>query len=164
MVGIKKMPPEMCQLRENGCGQSRTGKEKLGAVSTIIAPPKPKDLSNQEKPSHPSTTSITLLCTSSPPLHTHSQPIHRAAASDSRDGGATSSPPVRSPPTALPLRHAQPSAMGEQRSHGLDHTRDPCPWVALSDFGGAFCMGVRLANLCRMMKKKIMNEKRMSDI
>nr|POE64920.1 putative serine/threonine-protein kinase iksa [Quercus suber] len=26
-------------------------------------------------------------------------------------------------------------------SHGLDHSRDPCPWVALSDFGGAFCMG-----------------------
>lgn len=23
----------------------------------------------------------------------------------------------------------------------MDHTRDPCPWVALSDFGGAFCMG-----------------------
>ncbi|KAK3707749.1 translocase of the inner membrane [Vermiconidia calcicola] len=29
----------------------------------------------------------------------------------------------------------------EGGSHGLDHTRDPCPWVALSDFGGAFCMG-----------------------
>lgn len=25
----------------------------------------------------------------------------------------------------------------------MDHTRDPCPWVALNDFGGAFCMGVR---------------------
>ncbi|EGE77577.2 mitochondrial import inner membrane translocase subunit tim-17 [Blastomyces dermatitidis ATCC 18188] len=23
----------------------------------------------------------------------------------------------------------------------MDHTRDPCPWVALSDFGGAFSMG-----------------------
>ncbi|RFU31496.1 hypothetical protein B7463_g4794, partial [Scytalidium lignicola] len=23
----------------------------------------------------------------------------------------------------------------------LDHTRDPCPYVALSDFGGGFCMG-----------------------
>ncbi|CAG8883933.1 unnamed protein product [Penicillium nalgiovense] len=23
----------------------------------------------------------------------------------------------------------------------MDHTRDPCPWVALSDFGGAFAMG-----------------------
>ncbi|EDU41380.1 mitochondrial import inner membrane translocase subunit Tim17-A [Pyrenophora tritici-repentis Pt-1C-BFP] len=23
----------------------------------------------------------------------------------------------------------------------MDHTRDPCPWVALRDFGGAFCMG-----------------------
>ncbi|KAA8565443.1 hypothetical protein EYC84_009303 [Monilinia fructicola] len=23
----------------------------------------------------------------------------------------------------------------------MDHTRDPCPWVALNDFGGAFCMG-----------------------
>jgi hypothetical protein len=27
----------------------------------------------------------------------------------------------------------------------MDHSRDPCPWVALNDFGGAFCMGVRLA-------------------
>ncbi|GMF73259.1 unnamed protein product [Aspergillus oryzae] len=26
----------------------------------------------------------------------------------------------------------------------MDHSRDPCPWVALSDFGGAFCMGVSL--------------------
>ncbi|KLT45941.1 mitochondrial import inner membrane translocase, subunit Tim17/22 [Cutaneotrichosporon oleaginosum] len=25
-------------------------------------------------------------------------------------------------------------------SHG-DHTRDPCPWVILNDFGGAFSMG-----------------------
>ena len=25
---------------------------------------------------------------------------------------------------------------------GSDHSRDPCPWVCLSDFGGAFCMGV----------------------
>lgn len=24
----------------------------------------------------------------------------------------------------------------------MDHTRDPCPWVILNDFGGAFCMGV----------------------
>lgn len=24
----------------------------------------------------------------------------------------------------------------------MDHTRDPCPWVALNDFGGAFSMGV----------------------
>lgn len=23
----------------------------------------------------------------------------------------------------------------------MDHTRDPCPWVTLNDFGGAFCMG-----------------------
>ncbi|KAI9810790.1 MAG: translocase of the inner membrane [Phylliscum demangeonii] len=23
----------------------------------------------------------------------------------------------------------------------MDHSRDPCPWVALNDFGGAFCMG-----------------------
>ncbi len=28
----------------------------------------------------------------------------------------------------------------------MDHSRDPCPWVALSDFGGAFAMGVRPAN------------------
>lgn len=25
----------------------------------------------------------------------------------------------------------------------MDHTRDPCPWVILNDFGGAFAMGVR---------------------
>lgn len=24
----------------------------------------------------------------------------------------------------------------------MDHGRDPCPWVILNDFGGAFCMGV----------------------
>lgn len=30
----------------------------------------------------------------------------------------------------------------QEGHHGLDHSRDPCPWVALSDFGGAFCMGV----------------------
>lgn len=24
----------------------------------------------------------------------------------------------------------------------VDHTRDPCPWVILNDFGGAFAMGV----------------------
>lgn len=26
----------------------------------------------------------------------------------------------------------------------MDHGRDPCPWVILNDFGGAFSMGVRL--------------------
>ncbi|KAK1764104.1 Tim17/Tim22/Tim23/Pmp24 family-domain-containing protein [Phialemonium atrogriseum] len=26
-------------------------------------------------------------------------------------------------------------------SMSLDHTRDPCPFVVLNDFGGAFCMG-----------------------
>lgn len=26
----------------------------------------------------------------------------------------------------------------------LDHGRDPCPWVILNDFGGAFAMGVSL--------------------
>lgn len=25
----------------------------------------------------------------------------------------------------------------------MDHSRDPCPWVILNDFGGAFAMGVR---------------------
>jgi len=25
----------------------------------------------------------------------------------------------------------------------MDHGRDPCPWVVLNDFGGAFAMGVR---------------------
>lgn len=29
----------------------------------------------------------------------------------------------------------------------MDHTRDPCPYVILSDFGGAFSMGVRLLPL-----------------
>jgi import inner membrane translocase subunit TIM17 len=27
----------------------------------------------------------------------------------------------------------------------MDHGRDPCPFVILNDFGGAFCMGVSLA-------------------
>ena len=26
--------------------------------------------------------------------------------------------------------------------HTMDHSRDPCPWVILNDFGGAFAMGV----------------------
>lgn len=26
----------------------------------------------------------------------------------------------------------------------MDHGRDPCPYVILNDFGGAFCMGVCL--------------------
>jgi hypothetical protein len=25
--------------------------------------------------------------------------------------------------------------------HKMDHGRDPCPWVILNDFGGAFAMG-----------------------
>ncbi len=25
----------------------------------------------------------------------------------------------------------------------MDHSRDPCPWVIISDFGGAFSMGVK---------------------
>lgn len=29
----------------------------------------------------------------------------------------------------------------------MDHTRDPCPWVILNDFGGAFAMGVCLPNI-----------------
>ncbi|KAL7770557.1 hypothetical protein CFE70_000494 [Pyrenophora teres f. teres 0-1] len=24
----------------------------------------------------------------------------------------------------------------------MDHSRDPCPWMALRDFGGAFCTGL----------------------
>jgi hypothetical protein len=26
----------------------------------------------------------------------------------------------------------------------MDHSRDPCPWVIINDFGGAFAMGVSL--------------------
>lgn len=29
----------------------------------------------------------------------------------------------------------------------MDHGRDPCPWVILNDFGGAFCMGVSFSSL-----------------
>ena len=29
----------------------------------------------------------------------------------------------------------------------MDHGRDPCPWVILNDFGGAFCMGVSFLTL-----------------
>jgi hypothetical protein len=28
-------------------------------------------------------------------------------------------------------------------TNNMDHSRDPCPWVILNDFGGAFAMGVR---------------------
>lgn len=34
-----------------------------------------------------------------------------------------------------------PSLPGSVFVYTMDHTRDPCPWVALSDFGGAFAMG-----------------------
>jgi hypothetical protein len=31
----------------------------------------------------------------------------------------------------------------------MDHSRDPCPWVILNDFGGAFAMGVSVsAHIC----------------
>ena len=50
----------------------------------------------------------------------------------------TSAPPSESSPTPPRLTTSNMSHEG----HGLDHSRDPCPWVALSDFGGAFCMGV----------------------
>lgn len=30
---------------------------------------------------------------------------------------------------------------GGSHEEGIDYSRDPCPWVALSDFGGAFSMG-----------------------
>ena len=40
----------------------------------------------------------------------------------------------------------------------MDHSRDPCPWVALRDFDGAFCMGVssidcwQLATSCMVLE------------
>jgi import inner membrane translocase subunit TIM17 len=34
----------------------------------------------------------------------------------------------------------------------MDHTRDPCPWVALNDFGGAFCMGVCCSSFAMALK------------
>jgi hypothetical protein len=36
----------------------------------------------------------------------------------------------------------------------MDHGRDPCPWVVLNDFGGAFCMGVRTLCLSTMSLPK----------
>jgi hypothetical protein len=36
----------------------------------------------------------------------------------------------------------------------MDHSRDPCPWVALSDFGGAFCMGVRLLSTPTLTRRE----------
>ena len=47
--------------------------------------------------------------------------------------------PSRVSPPQLLLRHALSRLSSP---HTMDHSRDPCPWVALSDFGGAFCMGV----------------------
>lgn len=49
--------------------------------------------------------------------------------------------PSRVSPPQLLLRHALSRLSSP---HTMDHSRDPCPWVALSDFGGAFCMGVCL--------------------
>ncbi|THW68580.1 hypothetical protein D6D25_01332, partial [Aureobasidium pullulans] len=45
----------------------------------------------------------------------------------------------RQSPPAIPL-----SSSDQTDTHltfAMDHSRDPCPWVALNDFGGAFCMG-----------------------
>ena len=46
-------------------------------------------------------------------------------------------------------RASQPSLSGIEYSATLkmDHSQDPCPWVILSNFGGAFSMGVRLLSL-----------------
>ena len=41
----------------------------------------------------------------------------------------------------------------------MDHSRDPCPWVALSDFGGAFCMGVGAFLSTVKRKKKTANRR-----
>lgn len=42
------------------------------------------------------------------------------------------------------ISHHQPINIPRRRLRmALDHTRDPCPWVILNDFGGAFAMGVR---------------------
>jgi hypothetical protein len=41
----------------------------------------------------------------------------------------------------------------------MDHSRDPCPWVALSDFGGAFCMGVGASLLTVKRKNKVTNDR-----
>ena len=38
--------------------------------------------------------------------------------------------------------HLNPPAQPETHTVGMDHSRDPCPWVILNDFGGAFAMGV----------------------
>lgn len=35
-----------------------------------------------------------------------------------------------------------------QHTMAMDHGRDPCPWVILNDFGGAFSMGVRPHHPC----------------
>lgn len=42
----------------------------------------------------------------------------------------------------------------------MDHSRDPCPWVILNDFGGAFAMGVchRASNLCAMLTTTRLSE------
>lgn len=37
-----------------------------------------------------------------------------------------------------------PSCIHSESTYtAMDHSRDPCPWVILNDFGGAFAMGVR---------------------
>ena len=33
----------------------------------------------------------------------------------------------------------------------MDHSRDPCPWVILNDFGGAFAMGVGTSSPLRFL-------------
>ena len=51
--------------------------------------------------------------------------------------------------TTPPLPWRKPLSNQEDSELPLtmqDHTRDPCPWVILNDFGGAFSMGVILAS------------------
>lgn len=44
----------------------------------------------------------------------------------------------------------------------MDHGRDPCPWVILNDFGGAFCMGVRPSPLLLRSGDTMLGSKRLT--
>lgn len=44
-------------------------------------------------------------------------------------------------PSALPPSFPRNSVLSTS-NRTMDHSRDPCPWVIINDFGGAFSMGV----------------------
>jgi hypothetical protein len=67
-------------------------------------------------------------------------PIRQAANPHSRRRTANFN--IENLPTSSTPNHRQ-HFLAYDPALTMDHSRDPCPWVILNDFGGAFSMGVR---------------------